>query len=111
LIGLGCIPGVITLYFRLTIPETPHFTMDIKRNINQASADIKTILDANNPPSEEQNIIHIETLRGTWSDFIAHFSQCSNFQVLFGAGYSWFTLDIAFYGLGLNSGDNAEHHS
>lgn len=104
LIGLGCVPGVIALYFRLTIPETPRFTMDIERNINQASADIETILDTNNPPPEEQNIIRIETPRGTWSDFIAHFSQRSNFQVLFGAAYSWFALDIAFYGLGLNSG-------
>lgn len=104
LIGLGCVPGVIALYFRLTIPETPRFTMDIERNINQASADIEILLDVNNPPPQEQDIIRIETPRGTLSDFIAHFSQRSNFQVLFGAAYSWFALDIAFYGLGLNSG-------
>lgn len=95
LIGLGCVPGVIALYFRLTIPETPRFTMDIERNINQASADIEILLDVNNPPPQEQDIIRIETPRGTLSDFIAHFSQRSNFQVLFGAAYSWFALDVS----------------
>lgn len=44
LIGIGCVPGVIALYFRLTIPETPRFTMDVERNIQQASADISNVL-------------------------------------------------------------------
>lgn len=35
LLGLGCIPAVVALYFRLTIPETPRFTMDIERNVKQ----------------------------------------------------------------------------
>ena len=25
LIGLGCVPAVVALYFRLTIPETPRY--------------------------------------------------------------------------------------
>lgn len=44
IIGLGCLPGVVALYFRLTIPETPRFTMDIERNVNQASQDVDTFL-------------------------------------------------------------------
>ena len=44
LIGLGCVPGVIALYFRLTIPETPRFTMDIERNVQQASQDVDNFL-------------------------------------------------------------------
>ena len=47
LIGMGCVPGVIALYFRLTIPETPRFTMDIERNIQQASKDIEDMLAIN----------------------------------------------------------------
>jgi len=42
IIGLGAIPGTLALYFRLTIPETPRFTMDIQRNIHQAAHDIDT---------------------------------------------------------------------
>ncbi|KAG6333503.1 hypothetical protein ID866_5592, partial [Astraeus odoratus] len=44
LIGLGCVPGVVALYFRLTIPETPRFTMDVDRNVAQASKDIENVL-------------------------------------------------------------------
>lgn len=44
IIGLGCVPGAIALYFRLTIPETPRFTMDIERNVQQASQDVDTFL-------------------------------------------------------------------
>jgi MFS transporter, PHS family, inorganic phosphate transporter len=44
IIGLGCVPGTIALYFRLTIPETPRFTMDIERNVQQASQDVNTFL-------------------------------------------------------------------
>ena len=40
LIGLGCVPGALALYFRLTIPETPRFTMDIERNVDQ----VRTLL-------------------------------------------------------------------
>lgn len=35
MLGLGCIPATLALYFRLTIPETPRFTMDIERNVKQ----------------------------------------------------------------------------
>lgn len=44
LIGLGCIPAAIALYFRLTIPETPRFTMDIERNVGHAYRDASTFL-------------------------------------------------------------------
>jgi PHS family inorganic phosphate transporter-like MFS transporter len=32
LIGFGAIPGVVAIYFRLTIPESPRYTMDVKGN-------------------------------------------------------------------------------
>lgn len=38
LLGLGCIPATLALYFRLTIPETPRFTMDIERNVQQVTS-------------------------------------------------------------------------
>ena len=44
LIGLGSVPCVIALYFRLTIPETPQFTMDIDRDVRRAAMDISNVL-------------------------------------------------------------------
>ena len=122
LIGLGCVPGAVALYFRLTIPETPRFTMDIERNIDQASTDIENVLTGQEKQiDEDAHIQRIHVPKASWSDFIAHFGQLKNFKLLFGASYSWFALDvrlklllssvcslppspqIAFYGLGLNS--------
>jgi PHS family inorganic phosphate transporter-like MFS transporter len=104
LIGLGCVPGVIALYFRLTIPETPRFTMDIERNVRQASQDIDNVIATGgfyvDPDAAVQRV---QAPKATRRDFFAHFGKWENGKVLLGTAYSWFALDIAFYGLGLNS--------
>lgn len=132
LIGLGCVPGAIALYFRLTIPETPRFTMDIERDVQRAKDDIDNVLDdgANmgiywvDPDAVVQPA---EAPRRSRRDFIRYFGQSRNLQLLFGVAYSWFAIDasfhlyyvwghklewltcvvvclqVAFYGLGLNS--------
>ncbi|KAH8997638.1 hypothetical protein EDB86DRAFT_2850286, partial [Lactarius hatsudake] len=104
LIGLGCLPGVVALYFRLTILETPRFTMDIERNVKQATQDIDNALTIGqfyvDPDAAVQ---HIQAPKANCHDFLEHPGKWENFKVLFGAAYSWFTLGIAFYGLGLNS--------
>ncbi|KAF9496827.1 phosphate transporter [Pleurotus eryngii] len=105
LIGLGCVPGVIALYFRLTIPETPRFTMDIERNIERATADVKQVLDTNLPvPDDDAAVRRAQVPKASWADFRRYFSEWRNLKILIGTSYSWFALDIAFYGLGLNSG-------
>lgn len=38
-IGIGMIPGLLAIYSRMTIPESPRFTMDVERNLDQASSD------------------------------------------------------------------------
>nr|BAB43910.1 phosphate transporter [Pholiota nameko] len=105
LIGLGAVPGVVALYFRLTIPETPRFTMDIERNIDQAATDIQAVLAGRKSHVDDDAFIQrIEAPKASWADFREHFGKFENFKILFGTAYSWFALDIAFYGLGLNSG-------
>ncbi|KAJ6566649.1 inorganic phosphate transporter [Mycena capillaripes] len=101
LLGLGCVPAVIALYFRLTIPETPRFTMDIERNLARATADIHGALNHPNDPYAPAQ--RADAPRATWRDFFAYFGQMQNFRVLFGTAYSWFAIDVAFYTLNLNS--------
>jgi PHS family inorganic phosphate transporter-like MFS transporter len=104
LIGLGCVPGVIALYFRLTIPETPRFTMDIERNLQQASQDIDNVLTEGSFYVDPDAVIQrVDVPKASRRDFINYFSKWENFKILLGTSYSWFALDIAFYGLGLNS--------
>jgi PHS family inorganic phosphate transporter-like MFS transporter len=104
LIGLGAVPGCIALYFRLTIPETPRYTMDVERNIKQAATDVDAFLSTGHYVHDyDAQVVKAEAPKATRRDFIAHFSKWENGKVLFGASWSWFALDIAFYGLGLNS--------
>jgi hypothetical protein len=102
LIGLGCIPGAIALYFRLTIPETPRFTMDIERDVQRAKDDIDNVLDdgANlgiywvDPDAVVQPA---GAPRRSRRDFIRYFGQSGNLQLLFGVAYSWFAIDASSY--------------
>ncbi|ELU40981.1 inorganic phosphate transporter [Rhizoctonia solani AG-1 IA] len=104
LIGLGAVPGCVALYFRLTIPETPRFTMDIERNVAQAANDVSIVVtNAKYKHDPDAVIERVQAPKASWADFSRHFGQWKNFKVLFGAAYAWFALDVAFYGLGLNS--------
>ncbi|KAI0925827.1 hypothetical protein AcW1_008158 [Taiwanofungus camphoratus] len=103
LIGLGCVPGAIALYFRLTIPETPRFTMDVERNVKQAAADVDNFLTTGSYYVDPDAVVQrVQAPKATKSDFLRYFSKWENLKILIGASYSWFALDIAYYGLGLN---------
>jgi MFS transporter, PHS family, inorganic phosphate transporter len=86
LIGMGCVPCAIALYFRLTIPETPRFAMDIDRHIQRARTD--TVLGPNGGSAAVYSV-------RSRSVFINHFAQPGNLLLLFGAAYSWFAVDAS----------------
>lgn len=97
IVGLGCVPGLVAYCIRLTIPETPRFTMDVKGNITQATRDIDNILSLDRHTVaryavEEQRVV---APRASLTDFIAHFSNWDNLRVLIGTAYSWFALDVS----------------
>jgi PHS family inorganic phosphate transporter-like MFS transporter len=100
LIGAGCIPGVVALYFRLTIPETPRFTMDIERNVKQACRNVEAVLSANGvTPGIWRVDLEASTERtgapkASLRDFKKYFGQWKNARVLLGTAYSWFALDV-----------------
>jgi PHS family inorganic phosphate transporter-like MFS transporter len=96
LIGAGCIPGCLALYFRLTIPETPRFTMDIERNVQQASDDIQNVLTTGKYEVNPDVVVQrAEVPKASWADFRAHFSKWQNGKILLGTAYSWFALDVS----------------
>jgi PHS family inorganic phosphate transporter-like MFS transporter len=97
LIGLGCIPAVIALYFRLTIPETPRFTMDVERNVRRAAEDIGEVVRGVEPPPDDELIIRrADVPKASWADFKAHFGKWSNMKILIGTSWSWFALDVSW---------------
>lgn len=104
IIGFGCIPGILALYVRMTIPETPRYTMDIERNVSKAVADIEDFISTGVfKPNPDAPIERVKAPQASWKDFKRYFSKRENAIVLFGVCWSWFAIDFAFYGLGLNS--------
>ncbi|KAI8645538.1 phosphate:H+ symporter [Parasitella parasitica] len=109
-IGLGAIPGVCALYYRLTIPETPRYTMDIENKFEKGISDAKAFIEKGASSGDyTENTVTAHAVvedgppKATWKDFRQHFGQWKHGKVLIGTAYSWFALDVAWYGLGLNN--------
>lgn len=111
-IGFGAVPGCIALYYRLTIPETPRYTFDVDRDIIQGGSDVEAFKKGEpkgNPDeitrvrAKENDEPQLEVPKASWSDFFTWVRRWKNGKVLLGTAGSWFLLDVAFYGLGLNN--------
>lgn len=112
IVGMGTVPACIALYFRLTIPETPRYTIDIGRDIEGAVADSAAYLRGKRAgevdPLKRYAQIELtsQTLdvpQASWHEFWEHFLQWRYGKILLGTASAWFLLDVAFYGLGLNN--------
>ncbi|KAK4497262.1 hypothetical protein PRZ48_011712 [Zasmidium cellare] len=113
IIGMGAVPGCIALYFRLTIPETPRYTFDVSRDVVKGGSDVKAYLSgtAEGVPDEitrvttmRESAPQIEIPKASFGDFFRHIGKWKYGRVLLGTASSWFLLDVAFYGVGLNNG-------
>ena len=111
LVGLGAVPAVCALYYRLTIPETPRYTIDIENKFDQGISDAKAFIEkgaSSGDPVQAAAVVAATEpdnthIKASWKDFFHHFGQWRYGKVLFGTAYSWFALDVAWYGLGLNN--------
>ncbi|KAI1259769.1 phosphate permease [Xylariaceae sp. FL1019] len=112
IIGVGVVPGVFALYYRITIPETPRYTFEVAKDIEKGAADVKAYMAS----QSEGEVDEIKQARmkkvaapalnvpsASWVDLRDYFSQWKHFKVLLGTTLSWFFLDLAFYGLSLNN--------
>lgn len=95
LIGFGCLPGLVALYFRLTIPESPRYSLDVGDKVERVNGDLE----------EATSLEETDVRKASFKDFCAHFSKWRHFKILLGTAGSWFMLDVAFYGMGLNTAD------
>ncbi|KAJ5101375.1 repressible high-affinity phosphate permease [Penicillium alfredii] len=112
IIGFGAVPACLALYYRLTIPETPRYTFDVARDVVKAGEDIRAYMNGQSEgnPDEIQRItimhndsFELLTRKASWGDFWRHYLKWRYGKVLLGTAGSWFFLDVAFYGLGLNN--------
>lgn len=113
IVGVGAVPACLALYYRITIPETPRYTFDVQLDVEKADADIRAYvsskskgdIDVVQMPTRHQLITGpaLNAPQASWQDFRAYFSQWTHLKILIGTSMSWFFLDLAFYGLGLNN--------
>jgi PHS family inorganic phosphate transporter-like MFS transporter len=111
-LGFGGIPGWFALYYRLTIPETPRYTFDVRHNPARAVADSRRLRSGKKGPARVDDLqeakMKAEMLKyhapsPAIKEFYRYFKHRKHFMVLFGTSASWFLLDVAFYGLNLNT--------
>lgn len=116
-LAFGAVPAVATVYFRMTMPESPRYTAHVLGDTEAANRDVHRAMGDEEECGEEGQLVDIAPSVATshshhappatqhqnsFKDFCAHFSQWKNLKVLLGCSISWFVLDIAFYGLNLN---------
>ncbi|KAK6462609.1 inorganic phosphate transporter [Scheffersomyces coipomensis] len=96
LIGFGCVPGCIALYYRLTIAESPRYSLDVNEHDT-----LEKVADAEAAIANEAH--EIVAPKASLKDFWGHFGQWRYGKILLGTAGSWFMLDVAYYGLNLNT--------
>jgi len=98
--GMGILPAVGALFFRLTIPETIRYTLDVARNEPIAARDARQFIKTNDTTHFGQSLDlpggFQAPPRPSFRDFRRYFGLWKNGKVLLGTAGSWFLLDIAF---------------
>jgi MFS transporter, PHS family, inorganic phosphate transporter len=100
LYGLGILPACVALYFRLTIPETVRYTLDVKVDEEGAVDDARRWVNGERvwarrnrlPRNRRGQLLPKATLR----DFLKYFGTWETGKVLLGTAGSWALLDVAF---------------
>ncbi|KAI9502953.1 major facilitator superfamily domain-containing protein [Coemansia spiralis] len=94
IMGLGAVPGLVALYFRLTIPETPRYTLDVEKNVHRAAYDVQNTIGFTAKDVDESSTPLYQNTQQSKSNK----PTCTD-----GTSITWFALDVAFYGVNLNS--------
>ncbi|ORX51312.1 MFS general substrate transporter [Hesseltinella vesiculosa] len=106
-VAFGIVPCIAALYYRLTIPESPRYTLKVLHDKEAAQKDMDAFFNEGglNTVIRDDDVkyaVHRDESKATWSEFKAYFSKPENFKLLFGTCANWFLIDIAMYGLSLN---------
>lgn len=99
-VGVGAIPACLALYYRITIPETPRYTFDVRHDVEQANLDMRTCVHSKSGGEYESrrrsgtrlSATLLDVPRASWADVFAYFGEWKNLRVLIGTTMSWFLL-------------------
>lgn len=125
-VGVGCIPALLAILWRFSIPESPRYTMDVADDPKQAimatrrqfrrtarllesrnvSSDEGDTLVSSNPrsfPASPALVASLDPAEEKESNFWTFFFVEGNIRYLAATSFCWFLLDFCFYALGINS--------
>jgi PHS family inorganic phosphate transporter-like MFS transporter len=130
-VGFGAIPGVIAIGFRFFLPDPGRYTLEVQDDIDRAVDDTERVQKRHwwhfwrSPLSSGQiemqilapshrrtdhtdetrssEMSQLRDPRRSWSDAWNYLWHEKNGVFLIGTSGCWFLLDVAFYGLGINS--------
>ncbi|KAI0541442.1 major facilitator superfamily domain-containing protein [Xylaria digitata] len=123
IIGVGAFPALVSLVLRRTIPETPYYLVETGRVTDAVTAAREVYApEYTLQPTGHDALSPIETVsdgpaekagkhKGSWwantTEYIReikeHLSQKSRWRILLGVMFTWWLLDLAYYGLGLDN--------
>lgn len=101
IVGVGGVPAILALYYRITIPETPRYTFDIKHDVDKADADIRAYVRSKStsdvhitrqPRFERTTGSALDIPQASWHDLFQFLGQWRYLKRLIGASVSWFCL-------------------
>jgi PHS family inorganic phosphate transporter-like MFS transporter len=126
-VGFGAIPALIAICFRVILPDPGRWTIEVQEDLDRGVHDTQlwpekwrrkkqtqgkqeprndTDLESSqrhetehSSPEAENDISHSPS-RETLREYLI---DSGNWPLLFGTCSCWFLLDLAFYGLGINS--------
>ncbi|CAK7272804.1 hypothetical protein SEPCBS57363_005331 [Sporothrix epigloea] len=121
IVGFGALPACFALYYRVTIPETPRYTFDVAHDVEKADADIRAYMAGERHGQVDPVVqARLNCVAGptkasesaaavpyaSWTIMHSYFwgrGNLRHLRVLLGTMFSWFFLDLAYYGLALNN--------
>lgn len=101
-IGVGTIPTLLALCFRIWMPESGRYTYEVCKNDDKASLDNGKMF-ANNMPSEQSpddmpkpDVPESTWNQFRWSEIWNYVYHQGNWVYLFGTSLCWLLLDFPF---------------
>lgn len=105
LAGFGAVPALCAVYFRLTIPESPRYTMEVEGEAAKAAVDADNFMHGSSTSIQTDVAVHggVNPTKAYLGRFTAYFGIWKNAKILIACSMCWFLLDVGYYGTNLNT--------
>jgi PHS family inorganic phosphate transporter-like MFS transporter len=102
IMGLGCLPGILTYYLRMRLPESPRFTAQVDHDVELAAANVAVAKAGDKAAHKKLNDNKDRITLKAYLNFIC---RRRNFLILVGTASCWFFMNTSFYSQSLFTPD------